>query len=503
MILRPAQAVSVAAPLLALAHASISFGAHRVLDRVSFSVEAGAVHVLCGENGAGKSTLVKILCGVHTDFSGELRVRGARAVFRSPADARSAGVAVIHQELSLIGPMSIADNLFLGREIRRKGLVDRSQERLLSARLLAEVGLDLDPDVEVATLPISVQQRLEIARALAFDADVIIMDEPTSALHEAEAELLFASIKKLCEKGRGVVYISHRMQEIYAIADRITVLRDGKSIGTALPSDLPEPRLVQWMIGRDAPLRASAPSSARDAPRLEVRRFGGGELSFRVRQGEILGIAGLRGSGNTELLQGLFGSLGPVHQGDVALDGEPFVIDGPARSIERGVILLTSDRKATGLFSDLNVIENATLSSLDRFSSRGFIHKDEERRRVTALVPRLRLAAPSLDAPAGVLSGGGQQKVYLARCLLAAPKVLLLDEPTRGVDIVAKADIHALLRETAALGVSILLITSEMEELLALSDRVLVMHRGRKTAELDRAEATPERVLRAALGQEA
>jgi ABC-type sugar transport system ATPase subunit len=502
MVVRPAQSVSAEA-LLELRDASISFGEHRVLDRVSFAVEAGAVHVLCGENGAGKSTLIKILCGIHTDFAGELRVRGARAAFRSPADARRAGVAVIHQELSLIGPMSIADNLFLGREIIRKGMVDRSQERRIAARLLSEVGLDLDPDIEVGALPISVQQRLEIARALAFDADVIIMDEPTSALHEQEAELLFGSTKKLCEKGKGIVYISHRMQEIYAIADQITVLRDGKSIGTALPSELPEPRLVQWMIGRDAPLRASAPSSALDPIRLEVRRFGGGELSFRVRQGEILGVAGLRGSGNTELLHSLFGSLGPVHQGEVTLDGEPFLIDSPLRSIERGVVLLTSDRKATGLFPDLSVIENATLSSLDRVSPRGWVHKDEERRRVTALVPRLRLAAPSLDAPVGVLSGGGQQKVVLARCLLAAPRVLLLDEPTRGVDIVAKADIYALLRETAALGVSILLITSEMEELLALSDRILVMHRGRKTAELDRAEASPERVLRAALGQEA
>src|SRR5262245_35596158 len=314
MTLPPAQAASTEA-LLELRDASISFGEHRVLDRVSFSVEAGGVHVLCGENGAGKSTLIKILCGIHTDFEGELRVRGARAAFRTPADARRAGVAVIHQELSLVGSMSVADNLFLGREMTRRGFVDRSQERRVAARLLEEVGLDLDPDVEVGTLPISVQQRLEIARALAFDADVIIMDEPTSALHDDEAEPLFRSIKKLCEKGKGVVYISHRMQEIYAIADRITVLRDGKSIGTARPADLPEPKLVQWMIGRDAPLRASAPSSARDAIRLEVRRFGASELSFRVRQGEILGIAGLRGSGNTELLHGLFGSLGPVQQG--------------------------------------------------------------------------------------------------------------------------------------------------------------------------------------------
>src|SRR5262249_53007131 len=224
-----------------------------------------------------------------------------------------------------------------------------------------------------------------------------IMDEPTSALHEAEAAILFESIKKLCEKGRGVVYISHRMQEIYAIADRITVLRDGKSIGTALPRDLPEPTLVQWMIGRDAPLRAPAPSVRRDSIRLDVQRFGQGELSFRVREGEILGIAGLRGSGNTELLHGLFGGLGPNHRGQVTLDGEPFITHSPARSIERGVVLLTSDRKATGLLLDLSVIDNATLSSLDRVSPRGFLLKREERRLVEALVPRLRLAAPSLD----------------------------------------------------------------------------------------------------------
>jgi ribose transport system ATP-binding protein len=495
-----------------------SFGAAEVLHGVDFDVRPGEVHVLAGENGAGKSTLIRVLAGVYDDYAGELVIEGRPRRLTDPRDAVRAGIAAIHQELSLVPTMSVADNLFLGRELpRRFGRVDFARQAAEAAQVLAEMQLDVPPGKPVAELPLASQQLLEIARALARDARLFIFDEPTSALGEHEVEPLFARIRALQRRGRGVVYITHRMEEIYRLADRITVLRDGRLVGTGAPGELPPPELVRWMVGRDLGPggRAAGTQPPSGGPALEVEalrvphpeirgRLLVDDVSFTVRRGEIVGLAGLQGSGAREVLHALFGALPCRPSGRAVLGGEPLAMRGPRGSLAHGLMLLTSDRKATGLAPDLSVIHNVSLACLPELSNRaGWVLRRRERAAVADLVRGFRLDAPSLDAPVRALSGGNQQKVYLARCLLPRPQVLLLDEPTRGIDVGAKADIYELMRAWIARGIAILLITSEMEELLALSDRVLVMHRGRLATELSRAEASKERVLAAAMGHQA
>jgi len=510
-------AVAAPAPVVSLRGIRKAFGPVEVLHGVDFDVRPGEVHVLAGENGAGKSTLVKILSGVHADFSGELQVGGRPRRFSRPSDAWRAGIATIHQELSLVATMSVADNLFLGREAAdRLGRVDFRTQAAEAARILADAGLDCQPDQPAGELPLSAQQLLEIARALARDASVIVFDEPTSALTEREAESLFVRIAALRARGRGIVYITHRMEEIYRLADRITVVRDGARVGTAMPDALPPAALVTWMVGRDVQGPAQAGHDVRrDVPALEVRdlrvahpsiasrRVVDG-LSFTVGRGEVVGLAGLQGSGASEALHAVFGALGRRATGTVRVEGQPFPLRGPGASLARGVALLTNDRKTLGLAAALSVAHNVSLSSLPRFTARGgWVRRDAERAAVGEVTRELRLHAPSLDAPVGTLSGGNQQKAYLARCLLAEPRVLLLDEPTRGIDVGAKADIYDLMRAWVARGIAIVLITSEMDELLLLADRVLVMHRGRLAAELPRGVATKDAVLAAAMGHQA
>jgi len=501
-------------PIVAMRAIRKSFGTVEVLHGVDFTVLPGEVHVLAGENGAGKSTLIRILSGVYDDYSGEVSVDGRQRRLAGPQDAVHAGIATIHQELSLVPTMSVADNLFLGRERPgRFGQVDFATQEAESVRILAEMHLEVSPRRLVAELPLSSQQLLEIARALARDARLLIFDEPTSALREHEVEGLFTRIRDLRSRGRGIVYITHKMEEIYRLADRITVLRDGAVVGTAARDDLPPAELVRWMVGREiasARTRTAVPAAA--AAALEVnaltvrhssihdRRVVDG-VSFTLRKGEVLGLAGLQGSGTSEVLHALFGALGPRASLRASLDGEPFDPRDPRAAVVRGVLLLTNDRKASGLAPDLSVTQSVSLASLPQFSNvAGWIRRREERAAVARLAENLRIRVPALDAPVRTLSGGNQQKVLLARCLLPAPRVLLLDEPTRGIDVGAKADIYELMRGWAAAGIAIVLITSEMEELLASSDRILVLHRGRVGAELTREEATKERVLAAAMG---
>jgi ABC-type sugar transport system ATPase subunit len=581
-------------PVITMQGIHKSFGAVEVLHGVDFAVRPGEVHVLAGENGAGKSTLIRILSGVYDDWSGSVTMQGRTLDLAHPRDAVRAGIATIHQELSLIPTMSVADNLFLGRELGRFGAVRFAREEAEAARLLREMDLEFSPRQSVAELPLSSRQLLEIGRALGRDALLFIFDEPTSALGEHEVEPLFARIQALTRRGRGVVYITHRMEEIYRLADRITVLRDGRVVGTATPQELPPGELVRWMVGRDlargrasgaaapdgrrtgrdtsdAPLAGSRPDASAaapdgrrtgrdtsDAPRAgsrpdasaaapDGRRTGRDtsdaplagsrpdagaatgrepaaepalavealrvahperadrpvveDVSFTVGRGEIVGLAGLQGSGASEVLHALFGALGRRASGRASLGGAPLAMRSPRESVARGLMLLTSDRKGTGLAPDLSVAHNVSLASLPRLSTRlGWVRRQREQEVVAGLARDFRLDAPSLAAPVRTLSGGNQQKAYLARCLLPGPRVLLLDEPTRGIDVGAKADIYALMREWVAAGIAILLITSEMEELLALSDRVLVMHRGRVAAELAGADATKEKVLAAAMG---
>jgi len=499
------------APLIELSKVSKSFGSTRALDEVSFDLRPGEVHVLAGENGAGKSTLIRIIAGALTEYQGRLLVAGRASRFRTPRDATRSGIATIHQELSLIGQLSVADNLFLGEDASLLAGY-RGAHRVTDARkILAQLELDIDPSQPVETLPLSVRQLVEIARALARDARVLVMDEPTSALSEPEAERLFGHIERLRSAGRGIVYISHRMEEIFRLADRITVLRDGRRVITANRSELDAERLVEHMVGRALKARSESSEHPAGRPFLDVHGLalqatGGGrrlldDVSFELESGEVLGLAGLQGSGTSDLLHALFGSTPLPASGRITLEGQPYAAGSPREAIGRGVILLASDRRSSTL-SAMSVRANATLSSLGRFSRLGFVSGARERDAVSEVALGLRLSAPSLDAAAESLSGGNQQKVALARCLLAKPKLLLLDDPTRGIDVAAKADVHALIRRLARAGTAVLWVASELDELIDVSDRVLVLSRGRRVASLDRRELERSRLLSLCMGAE-
>lgn len=499
------------APLLQMRGIGKAFAGVRVLEGIDFDVRSGEVHVLAGENGAGKSTLMKILAGVHTEYDGEIILDGRTVHFRSPQDAASLGISIIHQELSLIPSMSVADNIFLGREISHGSFVSYRAQRKKTLAALARFGLDVDPAELVDRLPLSVRQMTEIAKALAFEARIIVMDEPTSALTDPEADKLFATIAQLKAEGYGIVYISHKMKEIYQLADRITVLRDGHYIGTADAADLPEAKLINWLVGREISQQFPRHASQIGEVRLQVSELNLPDLSkpgkylvrnmsFSARRGEILGLAGLQGSGNSELLCALFGAYGKLATGSVKIDGQPFRIMSPRHSVQQGVALLTNDRKEGGLVLCMSVEQNTTLAALPKFSPGGLLRPSAERRAAQASAERLRIRCSSIDQEVGFLSGGNQQKVVLAKWLETAPSILLLDEPTRGVDVGAKHEIYELMNQLSAAGCTILLITSEMPELLAMSDRIIVMHRGETTAEFSREDATQERILAAAMG---
>jgi ABC-type sugar transport system ATPase subunit len=488
------------------------FGRVTVLHNAQFELKAGEVHVLAGENGAGKSTLVKILGGVHLDFEGQIEIAGRPARPQTPLQASALGIAVIHQELSLIGPMSVVDNIFLGRNPVRGGWVWTAHQEAEAQRWLRQLGLELDARQPVEQFPIATRQLIEIAKALSQNARVLVMDEPTSALNAPEVEQLFALIESLKQDGHGILYITHKMEEIQRIADRVTVLRDGQWIGTAPANELPIAKLIQWMVGRDLgeqfPRRAPAPG--RERLRLEnFSVFPAGfsakpavqGVSLSVRAGEILGIGGLQGSGATEMFMGLFGAYGRMTRGSVCLDGQRVHPASPHEAINAGMALLTNDRKGTGLVLSLSIVANATLASLRELSPGGWLRFGREREAAEKMTRPMQLRATSLGLEVGTLSGGNQQKVVIAKWLQTRPKLLLLDDPTRGVDIVAKREIYRLMEQWAAQGIAILLISSELPELLTLSDRIVVLHRGRITAKFANGEATPENVLAAAMGQ--
>lgn len=498
-------------PLARLRGIGKRFGPVSVLRGVDFDILPGEVHLLAGENGAGKSTLIKILGGVYSDFEGTVEIAGRLVRPKSPLEANALGIAVIYQELSLVPSMTVTDNIFLGRAVSRGGFVRDREQRVRARRLLEQLGIELDVTQRVEELPVAQQQLTEIAKALAQRAPVIVMDEPTSALNAPEVEQLFGLIRDLKRRGRGIVYITHKMEEIERLADRITVLRDGERVGTALAAELPPAKLLRWMVGRELaeqfPRHASQPGGERlrlvDFTVRPAGRVGPPaveSVSLALRAGEILGVAGLQGSGASDLFLGLFGAHGRGTSGSARLNGQPLRITNPRAAIEQGIALLTNDRKATGLVLPLPVIANATLADLPRLSAAGWRRPAREWAATEALGQRLSLRAAVFGMETGLLSGGNQQKVALAKWLQVEPKVLLLDEPTRGIDIGAKREIYALLDQLTAQGVAIMLISSELPELLALSDRMIVLHRGRLTAEFTRNQATPERILAAAMG---
>ena len=484
--------------LLRMERVGKSFSGTRVLDGVDFDLVEGEVHVLAGENGAGKSTLIKIISGVHAEYDGAMILRGQRVRFHTPHDAYRHGVSAIFQELSLVPSMSVIDNLFLGRE------TSRSQQREVAKSLCNRLSLDIDLDRPVEDYPLATRQLIEVAKALAIDARILIMDEPTSALNGEETERLFAVIRELKQLKRGIIYISHRMDEIYRIADRITVLRDGKCVGTKAASELPRETLIQWMIGRELTGQFPPRTVTRGPERFEVSEFSVGstvsDVSFNLRRGEILGVAGLQGAGVSDLMHGLFGAKGTLARGSVVIDGESCTFRTPADAMQKGVALLTNDRKATGLVGSLDVCRNITLGALRRTTPGGWLQPDVEEACAARHVESLSIRTSSLDQDVMTLSGGNQQKVLLARWIETLPRVLLLDEPTRGVDVGAKHEIYALMNQWTSAGMAILLATSEMEELLAMSDRIMVLFEGRIAAMMERHEFSQSAVLQAAMG---
>jgi len=463
------------------------------LDRVAFDLFAGEVHALVGENGAGKSTLIKVLAAVYPSgtYEGEIRVDGDVRRFAEIRDAERAGIAVVHQELSLVGEMTIGENIFLGREPRRLGLIQWDALRGAAQKVLDELQLSLSPEAKVSQLGIGQQHLVEIAKALSRDARILILDEPTAALTDSEAEILFAILERLRARGAGIVYISHKLGEVFRIADRITVLRDGCVVSTDAKSALDPSRVIARMVGREVTDLFPAATRTPGEVAFEARGL------FHVRRGEVLGIAGLVGAGRSELLMRLFGAQDGA---EVFIDGERAGIRRPSDAIAHGIAFVTEDRKRYGLLLDQPVAMNVTLAKL-ALSRRFFTDADEETADAERAQRELRIKTPSVFVQAMTLSGGNQQKVVLAKWLLTNPKVLFLDEPTRGIDVGAKQEIYAEINRLAAKGLAIVLVSSELPEVLALSDRIVVLHEGRVTGEFTRAEATPEAVMACATGR--
>lgn len=493
-------------PLLKLTGVSKAFGGVRALRDVSFELLAGEVHALIGENGAGKSTLIKIVTGAHQPDEGTLEVNGRLIAANDPLTARALGIAVIYQQPALFPDLTVAENIALALEPpgawRRVRWGDRKKR---AAELLARIGARIDPEAEARSLTMPEQQLVEIAKAIGADAKAVVMDEPTASLSDREVENLFRVIRDMKTRGVGVVYVSHRLDELPRIADRVTALRDGALVGTRPMGETTRADLIRMMVGRE--LAAVFPktevpigSVVLETRNLGCRTSGVNGVSLAVRAGEILGLAGLVGAGRTELARVLFG-LTPADEGEIRLGGKAVHIDSPTTAVALGIACVPEDRRRHGVILDLPVSANATLALLRGISNAGFLNFRRERDLAERLVALLGVKTPSVDAPAGNLSGGNQQKVALARWLAADPRVIILDEPTQGVDIGAKAEIHKLMGDLAAKGLAIVMISSELPEVIGMSDRIAVMHGGTVTGMLHRAEATPEAVLELALGK--
>jgi ABC-type sugar transport system ATPase subunit len=491
-------------PILKMHGISKRFPGVQALNNVSFDVQPGEVHALIGENGAGKSTLMKILAGVYDADEGQIMLRGEPVHFTSPYDAWTRGISTIHQELMLIPQLTVAENIFLGKAPRsRLGFIDKTRMFDEAEVLLERLEIQADPGTLVGDLPVGLQQMVEIAKALSFDADLIVMDEPTSALSHHEIEVLFDRIERLRADGRSVVFISHKLDEVFRLSDRVTVLRDGEHIGTEPTDTLSSADLIHMMVGRDLKSFFAKSHSEIGEPILEVDSLTIDgqfyDVSFTLHAGEILGIAGLVGAGRTDVVRAIFGAE-RVEAGHVRLNGKELPLGVPLKAIQAGIGLVPENRKEQALFLQMDVSENIVIADTAGLAQYGLLKLHKERTISAGYVDRLTIRTPSLKQQVGNLSGGNQQKVILARWLAIQPQVLIVDEPTRGIDVGAKAEIHALLSELAATGVGIILISSEMEEVLSISDRVLVMRDGLMVAEFDSSEATQERIAAHAIG---
>ena len=491
--------------LLELRGISKRFPGVIALNDVNLEVHAGEVHALLGENGAGKSTLIKTIAGVYRPDDGDIRVDGKTALIRSPHDAQALGISTIFQEFTLAPDMTVAENIFLGREPLRfapLAIVDRRALIRHTRDVLASLDLQIEPAAKVKHLGVAQQQMVEIAKALSLDARLIIMDEPTATLTAHEIERLFEAIDRLKRRGVAVIYVSHRLDEVKAICDRATILRDGAYIATVPVASTTIDEMIRLMVGRD--LQDKFPKIAVE-PREELLRVEGftrkgvlHDVSFSVRRGEIVGIAGLVGSKRTETARAIFGA-DPIDGGRILLRGRPVKVRTPADAIASGIALIPEDRKRQGIFALLSVRENVVLSALERFSRMGLLSLRRERQRAQQFISSLRVATPDLEKRARDLSGGNQQKVVIAKWLNTDAEVFLFDEPTRGIDVGGKIEVYRLMGELLSRGAAIVMISSELPEILGLSDRILVMREGRICGEFTRAEATEEKILNCAL----
>jgi D-xylose transport system ATP-binding protein len=500
-------------PFLEMRNITKTFPGVRALDGVTFDLHRGEIHALVGENGAGKSTLMKVLGGVyaHPQYGGAILIEGSEKKFASVRDAEKAGIAVIFQELSLVKEMNVGENIFLGREPRWFGVIRWEELYRRAGQLLTDLHLTIDPQTPIRNLGIGQQQLVEIAKALSHEAQILVLDEPTAALTDSEVATLFDILDKLRMRGVGMIYISHKLHEVFRISDRITVLRDGKTVGTGPAGEWTEPKVIARMVGREVgdifpvvdhqqgEVVFEACNISVSDPALPDRKLVDG-VSFSVKRGEVLGIAGLMGAGRSDLLMAIFGAHGGRVSGEMKIDGKPIRISSPAQAIKHGIGFVTEDRKRFGLVLDQTILNNMTLAGLRQISGRFVTSIDAESAAGERTMKDLRVKAKSVFTIAGTLSGGNQQKVVLAKWLLTNPRILFLDEPTRGIDVGAKQEIYAQINRLAKIGLAIVLVSSELPEVLGLSDRVLVLHEGRMTGEFTRATATPEKIMACATG---
>jgi len=503
----PSAPVAPPGPSLVLQDVSKSFGSVVALRSGSLELTPGSIHALIGENGAGKSTLVKIIAGLYRRDGGEFRLFGESVDFSSTAQSKAAGIAVIYQEPTLFPDLSVVENIFMGRQpLTRFGGIDRAAMREQTSAIFERLGVDIDPERVTEGLSIADQQIIEIAKAISLEARVLIMDEPTAALSGVEVERLFAVARSLRDEGRALLFISHRFDEVFSLCDTVTVMRDGSYVGSGPLAETSVEELVRQMVGRDVDELFPKLEARIGEEVLRVEHLTSTglfhDISFSLRAGEILGLAGLVGAGRSEVARAIFGVDG-YDSGTVSIQGARLASGSPAKAIARGIALVPEDRRKQGLVLDQGISRNIALSIRQRLSKWGLIWGRPENRAAQVWSSRLEVKAEALDTLTGTLSGGNQQKVVLAKWLATAPRVLIVDEPTRGIDVGTKSEVHRLLSTLAQQGVAILMISSELPEVLGMADRVLVMREGRLTGELSREEATPESVMRAATAGEA
>ena len=499
-------------PILEMRSITKEFPGVKALDGVTLDLSAGEFHSLVGENGAGKSTLMKVLSGVYPfgTYSGDIVVEGDVKQFKTVRDAENAGIAIIFQELSLVKELTVAENIFLGREPSRFGIINWTELYQKAAKLLRELNLPISAKTPVGELGIGSQQLVEIAKALSQNAKILVLDEPTAALTESEVETLFDILRSLKARGVGMIYISHKLGEVFEMSDRISVLRDGKTVGTNDAKDLSIEKVIAKMVGREVGNIFPTSHHEFGETALEVRNLCAYQaetdkllvdnVSFSVKKGEVLGISGLMGAGRSELLMAIFGAWRGRMSGEILVEGQPVSISNPSDAIENGVGFVTEDRKRFGLILDQTILNNMTLAGLKKISGAFLINRARESVAARKSMADLHVKANSPLTVTGTLSGGNQQKVVLGKWLLTKPKVLFLDEPTRGIDVGAKQEIYANINELAKQGLAIVMVSSELPEVIGLSDRVLVLHEGKLTGEFRRVEATPELVMAAATG---